>query len=133
MNTVIIIGNGFDLAHGLKTRYSDFILWYFNQIMDFLNRNGTNTYSDSLISFNFKGRYKIQYVIESQEKLKKIIDSGDYEIRFTCGPFLNKIVRKILEFNWVDIEYEYYTQLEGLYKAIKLQGTREKKRTPIKT
>jgi len=26
MNQLIIIGNGFDLAHGLKTSYKDFIL-----------------------------------------------------------------------------------------------------------
>jgi hypothetical protein len=26
MNRLIIIGNGFDLAHGLKTSYHDFIL-----------------------------------------------------------------------------------------------------------
>jgi len=33
MNKLIIIGNGFDLAHGLKTKYSDFIIWYLNKII----------------------------------------------------------------------------------------------------
>ena len=28
MNRIILVGNGFDLAHGLKTSYSDFINWY---------------------------------------------------------------------------------------------------------
>ena len=28
MNRIILIGNGFDLAHGLPTRYEDFINWY---------------------------------------------------------------------------------------------------------
>ena len=28
MNRLIIIGNGFDMAHGLKTSYMDFINWY---------------------------------------------------------------------------------------------------------
>ena len=28
MNRLIIIGNGFDLAHGIKTSYHDFILDY---------------------------------------------------------------------------------------------------------
>ncbi len=32
MNRLILIGNGFDLAHGLKTSYSDFILWYFGEV-----------------------------------------------------------------------------------------------------
>lgn len=31
MNRVIFIGNGFDLAHGLKTRYEDFINWYWTK------------------------------------------------------------------------------------------------------
>jgi hypothetical protein len=28
MNRLIVIGNGFDIAHGLKTSYHDFILYY---------------------------------------------------------------------------------------------------------
>lgn len=27
MNDLYLIGNGFDLAHGLKTSYNDFLLW----------------------------------------------------------------------------------------------------------
>lgn len=30
-NRIILIGNGFDLAHGLKTSYSDFISWYWDE------------------------------------------------------------------------------------------------------
>lgn len=31
MNRLVLIGNGFDLAHGLPTRYEDFINWYWGQ------------------------------------------------------------------------------------------------------
>ncbi|MDR0538773.1 MAG: bacteriophage abortive infection AbiH family protein [Tannerellaceae bacterium] len=31
MNRIILIGNGFDLAHGLKTGYKDFINWFEEQ------------------------------------------------------------------------------------------------------
>ena len=31
MNRIILIGNGFDLAHGLKTSYADFINWYWDK------------------------------------------------------------------------------------------------------
>jgi hypothetical protein len=31
MNRLIIIGNGFDLAHGIKTSYHDFILDYLKE------------------------------------------------------------------------------------------------------
>lgn len=28
MNRLVLIGNGFDLAHGLETSYADFFYWY---------------------------------------------------------------------------------------------------------
>ena len=31
MNRIVLIGNGFDLAHGLKTSYADFIYWYWKR------------------------------------------------------------------------------------------------------
>ena len=34
MNRLVIIGNGFDIAHGLKTSYVDFINWYWEQRVD---------------------------------------------------------------------------------------------------
>ena len=36
MNRIIIIGNGFDLAHGLATRYEDFINWYWEKWFNIL-------------------------------------------------------------------------------------------------
>ena len=33
MNRIILIGNGFDLAHGLKTSYNDFIKWYLKRAL----------------------------------------------------------------------------------------------------
>ena len=33
MNRLVLIGNGFDLAHGLKTSYADFINWYWDYRM----------------------------------------------------------------------------------------------------
>lgn len=38
MNRLIIIGNGFDLAHGLPSRYEDFFLFLFNKAKDQLNK-----------------------------------------------------------------------------------------------
>lgn len=52
MNQIIIIGNGFDLAHGLKTSYSHFLLWYFNQAISTFNKK--NKYEDALISIETK-------------------------------------------------------------------------------
>ncbi|MCG8883823.1 hypothetical protein G1L02_11730 [Tenacibaculum finnmarkense] len=32
-NLIVIIGNGFDLAHGLKTSYNDFANYYLNEVI----------------------------------------------------------------------------------------------------
>jgi hypothetical protein len=51
MNRLIIIGNGFDLAHGLKTDYNSFIVWYLKKCFaKALNGNsGSYEYNDKLI------------------------------------------------------------------------------------
>ncbi|MCD8412972.1 AbiH family protein [Tenacibaculum finnmarkense] len=64
-NLIVIIGNGFDLAHGLKTSYNDFANYYLNEIiltkvfdfennkqflnkklLHYLNKNGVVSFSD---------------------------------------------------------------------------------------
>ena len=48
VNRLIIIGNGFDLAHGLKTSFKDFIEDYFYEILASVKDN--LRYDDPLIS-----------------------------------------------------------------------------------
>ncbi len=51
MNRIVLIGNGFDLAHGLKTRYEDFINWYCDQRVYGFVGNLSDISSDILCSF----------------------------------------------------------------------------------
>ena len=51
MNRIVLIGNGFDLAHGLKTRYEDFINWYWERRVDGFVGNITNISKDPLCTF----------------------------------------------------------------------------------
>src|SRR5690606_10965196 len=52
MNRLILVGNGFDLAHGLKTSYKDFIIWYLAKC--FCNRSYLpGTYEDELLRIEF--------------------------------------------------------------------------------
>ena len=53
MNRLVIIGNGFDLAHGLPTSYKDFIDDYWKNAIQELYDN--NKYSDSLFTSNISG------------------------------------------------------------------------------
>ena len=41
---ILVIGNGFDLAHGLKTSYKDFLLACQKEFDDFMNRLLWNIY-----------------------------------------------------------------------------------------
>ena len=54
MNSLVLIGNGFDIAHGLNTSYKDFISWYLGEcgrrLLNGLNREE----SDGLCSFKIK-------------------------------------------------------------------------------
>ena len=47
MNRLAIIGNGFDLAHGMKTGYNDFILWYLKKAFSAYKDSGS--YIDDLL------------------------------------------------------------------------------------
>ncbi len=47
---IILIGNGFDLAHGLPTKYSDFLLWYINKAIQKHNISNNKKYIDELIT-----------------------------------------------------------------------------------
>jgi len=52
MNRIILIGNGFDLAHGMKTSYGDFINDYWGEIRkEVLSdaHRGTRYEDDSII------------------------------------------------------------------------------------
>lgn len=63
MNRLILIGNGFDLAHGLKTSYKDFIFWYLDECF---NEAGAfrigNTYEDEFIKVQVRDVYLVDYL-----------------------------------------------------------------------
>ena len=51
MNRLVLIGNGFDLAHGFHTSYKDFICWYWKQWGYRLLHGPEKEESDGLCSF----------------------------------------------------------------------------------
>ena len=48
MNRLVFIGNGFDMAHVLKTSYMDFINWYWEQRLSALLIENTSVSKDIL-------------------------------------------------------------------------------------
>ena len=119
MNKLFLIGNGFDLAHGLETSYSDFILWYLNKALQFTDVRKI-PYVDELISLSPQN----YHLIPRFESINEFIDSVNHGIiSYNCNDVLiERLIRNIHNSNWVDIEYEYYRALLGIYSQTKQFG-----------
>ena len=120
MNRIVLIGNGFDLAHGLKTRYEDFINWYWDyRVNGFVNERKSIS-TDILCSIedrlnqswstNAYYGYSLNRAT-GKEIIKELVQDKD-RFRFTYTPFFETICRSIETKGWVDIENEYYRLLE---------------------
>lgn len=131
MNRLIIIGNGFDLAHGLKTSYSDFLEWYWGRIK-------TLPHNDNLLKIRgitcalydqkFKSEKEILNLLIQEYGASSIVQFGatDYDyvslgnknetlLEYKNGLFgkLNKVSSLT---NWVDIESLYYKELLNIHR-----------------
>ncbi len=121
MNRIVLIGNGFDLAHGLPTRYEDFINWYWDQRVEEFSKAG-NISKDCLCTFeigqpySWYGFYGQTISPLGKPKGKDIIESilkGQYGVKMkhSFSPFFQSIIKSIETKGWVDIENEYYKLL----------------------
>lgn len=119
IHRLIIIGNGFDLAHGLKTSFKDFIEDYFSNALNYFHKH--NYYSDLLFSIKFQNKYNAfphgKALIEPHESIQLIAEyryNNLYNSEFT-SLLLGNIFKKINTVNWVDIEIEYFNILKDLH------------------
>lgn len=117
MNKLIIIGNGFDLAHGLPTSYKDFMNWYFEQWRERLMKSHKRIERDELCTFWIKQHtswrdsfYYNNLHVDGLTFIKRINDSKK-SYKITLSPFLSKILDSIETKGWVDIENDYYDLL----------------------
>lgn len=140
MNRLILIGNGFDLAHGLKTSYHDFILDYLKECFkialdDLKIRKESRGYrilhSDKLIEIrvlNANNQYydthpiitikeiKDQIIFsDSFHKIKSLADSIGVTINYK-GSFPQFLLYETQTKKWVDIEGLYYEELKKYLK-----------------
>ena len=114
MNKLLIIGNGFDLAHGLKTRYSDFLVWYLDSVLERFKRE--YKYEDELIVIH-EVLIKLPSIkIENLEQFQKHLQEFP-EIRLKHNSdFFKDLIQRANDKNWVDIESEYYRKLVKMFK-----------------
>jgi len=97
MNNLLIIGNGFDLAHNMKTSYNHFIEYLVEE---------------QFISNKFESAFTLGGGIENIQELRNEIMNGN---AFISENFKNKFIRDLIwEFSlkyWCDIENKYFELL----------------------
>lgn len=118
MNRLIIIGNGFDLAHGLHTRYSDFLKWYWSRL-NLITRNlyGRYSYRDNILELDLHNPI---LNCDSYYSLLDILKFFEYYKNGENYIFLNDFFIELNDnslVNWVDIEMFYKTKLENAFHS----------------
>lgn len=129
MNRLILIGNGFDLAHGLKTSYADFIDWYWDRRMHLFANTYSSESKDDLCSFKVKFGEEIRElwstialshnyfnsalgkVYIGKDIISSIIaDKDNFETTFS--PLFERIIKGLESKTWGGIEQDYYDLLK---------------------
>lgn len=124
MNRIILIGNGFDLAHGMKTSYGNFIndYWKYKR-HELLNDDYFDSkYENDDIIIDRIPRITYSEIEEKDSEynaLFRALKSINSKLRFK-NKFLEVLTDKNHSLNWVDIENEYYSLLKKSYKDISL-------------
>tara|TARA_B110000114_G_scaffold170242_1_gene194875 strand:+ start:80 stop:1354 length:1275 start_codon:yes stop_codon:yes gene_type:complete len=110
MNRIILIGNGFDLAHGMETSYSAFLNDFWRQtILEIQKTKQNEKFENENIIVNKvpeKWTANINYT-----SLKQNLKFHNSQLTFK-NRFLEIITDKTYLQNWVDIEDEYYSLLK---------------------
>ena len=128
MNRIIIVGNGFDLAHQLATRYEDFINWYWDEWGHSLATSMNRNLTDGLCSFRLKDNvlyagwalvWREHYIPMQEYSLRNHVEYYktatnlcDFKVD---SLFFTEICKAVEEKGWVDIEAEYYRMLNSVY------------------
>ncbi len=127
MNRLVLIGNGFDLAHGLKTSYKDFFYWYWKQrTHDFID-NITNVSKDVLCTitnmentpWNVSLLYDMDLKHGDGQEIYEYLNGHPETFKIDYSELFGNICKSIDTKRWVDIENEYYSLLVLLYSHVK--------------
>lgn len=139
---ILIIGNGFDLAHGLPTKYDDFLDFCkkTRKIYTFREDASVNDYKCGDIDnwdMNDHIKNKLLDAFERRNCKKILSDNGNYKLRVTItNKPLDELYSHIdenawLEYflerrffigrNWIDFEAEISKVIQALDEAIKVK------------
>lgn len=128
MNRIILVGNGFDLAHHLKTSYADFIKWYWGEWGDKLRGAFSEAIEDRLCSFKIKNEVGLGYIANAwnggyytkedwfkpwdPHMVTNLAKTDTNTFEFTYKDyFFKEICNSVENKGWVDIENIFYDYL----------------------
>lgn len=121
MNRLIIVGNGFDLAHNLKTSYCDFLEDYLRSVIKSFLSEGQ--YDDPLMSLNYKYTgMKKGISTDPDDSIYEIVDYIRTDTYFNLN-FKSELLRRSLNkskaLRWVDLENEYFDEVLSHLKKVR--------------
>ncbi len=119
MNRLVLIGNGFDLAHGLNTRYEDFINWYWDSRFYSLKKCFTSVSKGELCDVAVSGFLTWYSLFDQGPSILYDYNGANLFLelrkrgicRATMTPLFERIHKSIEAKSWVDIENDYYSLL----------------------
>lgn len=123
-NRIVITGNGFDLALGLQTSYSDYLLDYFKNKLTLAM---TTPFSDSNFELDMGIYNYIDYEISAIKSLNgwsTILASAAGKWKYSYRGMLKDIMNYYDAGNWVDIESLYFENLISLVEKMKASKSR---------
>jgi hypothetical protein len=119
-NRIVIIGNGFDIACGMKTSYDDFILDY---VKDNIIKAFDGIVDNSLMRIeNVGGMSKADnpQIIEHFEKLEDLERECRKHFKLEYkGELIKEIFKQKSRLNWVDIESLYFQILVSKVETLR--------------
>lgn len=112
VNRLIMVGNGFDLAHGLKSSLKDFITDYVKSILKTVQDEGK--YDDILVDIGLEANYASYPMLASGltdenciNKLLNLNSTRPFSPKWKSR-LLESIIHDLTIKDWVDIEVMYF-------------------------
>lgn len=127
INRIILIGNGFDLAHGLQTSYQHFIDNFWNRIGTTCSTTYGPSLDDDFVEITVPEMQTLARVFPASgapytyDKLSTMVRDYQRESRIITFTVKNSFLKYISELHhdagWVDIENAYYQKLKECIKT----------------
>ncbi|MCI9127412.1 MAG: hypothetical protein HFG28_09470 [Eubacterium sp.] len=112
---ILVIGNGFDLAHGLPTKYTDFLEWEkkFQDFYLYATRRRTASYkeADSSILQYFNNLFYDENNRDICDEIYNLTHENVWIEYFLENPLYQKE-------NWIDFESEISTVIQSIEKSM---------------